>query len=105
MKRIAMLLAFLPALALGADKVTLKMADPHPDRTNTWGAVIEVINAEFKAANPGVEIVTESPALEREVTVGRRELRVEAGAEEVDGVLHQVVVRGVHRVGQRAKHG
>jgi raffinose/stachyose/melibiose transport system substrate-binding protein len=60
MKRIAMLLAVLPALALGADKVTLKMADPHPDRTNTWGAVIEVINTEFKAANPGVEIVTES---------------------------------------------
>lgn len=61
MKRIAILLAaVLPALALGADKVTLKMADPHPDRTNTWGAVIEVINAEFKAANPGVDIVTES---------------------------------------------
>ncbi len=61
MKRLAILLAaVLPALALGADKVTLKMADPHPDRTNTWGAVIEVINAEFKAANPGVEIVTES---------------------------------------------
>ena len=61
MKRIAVLLvALLPALALGAEKVTLKMADPHPDRTNTWGAVIEAINAEFKAANPGVEIVTES---------------------------------------------
>jgi len=61
MKRIAVLLAaLLPALALGAEKITLKMADPHPDRTNTWGAVIEVINAEFKAANPGVEIVTES---------------------------------------------
>jgi ABC-type glycerol-3-phosphate transport system substrate-binding protein len=25
-----------------------------------WGAVIEKINAEFKAATPGVEIVTES---------------------------------------------
>lgn len=61
MKRIAILFAaVLPVLALGADKVTLKMADPHPDRTNTWGAVIEVINAEFKAANPGVDIVTES---------------------------------------------
>jgi raffinose/stachyose/melibiose transport system substrate-binding protein len=61
MKRIAILLAaLLPALALGAEKVTLKMADPHPDRTNTWGAVIEVINTEFKAANPGVDIVTES---------------------------------------------
>ena len=61
MKRIAILLAaLLPALALGAEKITLKMADPHPDRTNTWGAVIEAINAEFKAANPGVDIVTES---------------------------------------------
>jgi raffinose/stachyose/melibiose transport system substrate-binding protein len=62
MKRLAILLAAVlgPGLALGAETVTLKMADPHPDRTNTWGAVIEVINAEFKAANPGVEIVTES---------------------------------------------
>lgn len=59
------------ALALGAvvslaapvaaqTKVTLKMGDNLPDRTNTWGAVVEQINAEFKAANPGTEIVTES---------------------------------------------
>src|SRR5262245_32619458 len=41
-------------------KVTLKMGDNLPDRTNTWGAVVEQINAEFKAANPGTEIVTES---------------------------------------------
>ena len=40
--------------------VTLKMGDPHPDRATGWGAVIEKINAEFKAAHPGVEIVTES---------------------------------------------
>ncbi|HYD43096.1 MAG TPA: extracellular solute-binding protein [Anaeromyxobacter sp.] len=61
MKRLVLLAALLaPALALGADKVTLKMGDNYPDRTNTWGAVIETINAEFKAANPGIEIVTES---------------------------------------------
>jgi len=63
MKRIAILLAALvlaPALAFGADKITLKMGDNLPDRTNTWGAVVETINAEFKAAHPGVEIVTES---------------------------------------------
>ncbi|HET6438639.1 MAG TPA: extracellular solute-binding protein [Anaeromyxobacter sp.] len=61
MMRTAILAALLaPALAAGADKVTLKMGDNLPDRTNTWGAVVETINAEFKAANPGVEIVTES---------------------------------------------
>jgi len=63
MKRFATLLAALalaPALALGAEKITLKMGDNLPDRTNTWGSVVETINAEFKAANPGVEIVTES---------------------------------------------
>ncbi len=61
MKRLVLLAALLaPALAVAADKVTLKMADNLPDRTNTWGAVVETINAEFKAANPGVEIVTES---------------------------------------------
>ncbi|HTT38707.1 MAG TPA: extracellular solute-binding protein [Burkholderiales bacterium] len=54
----AMLLA--PGLALGADKIILKMGDNLPDRTNGWGAVVERINAEFKAANPGVEIITES---------------------------------------------
>jgi len=63
MKRIAIPFAALvlaPALALGADKVTLKMGDNLADRTNGWGAVVETINAEFKAQNPGVEIVTES---------------------------------------------
>jgi raffinose/stachyose/melibiose transport system substrate-binding protein len=64
MKRILAMCAVLiaaAALTVGAQaKITLKMGDPHPDRTNTMGAVIEKINAEFKAANPGVEIVTES---------------------------------------------
>lgn len=49
------------AATLGAQaKTTLKMGDNLPDRTTTWGAVVEKINAEFKAANPGVEFVTES---------------------------------------------
>jgi raffinose/stachyose/melibiose transport system substrate-binding protein len=51
----------LPAVRAGADsRVTIKMGDPHPDRSNTWGAIIEQINSEFKAAHPGTEIVTES---------------------------------------------
>ena len=50
----------LPTLAMAADKVTVKMADNLPDRNSGWGAVVETINAEFKAANPGVDIVTES---------------------------------------------
>jgi raffinose/stachyose/melibiose transport system substrate-binding protein len=41
-------------------KITLKMGDNHPDRNTGVGAVIERINAEFKAAHPDVEIVTES---------------------------------------------
>jgi raffinose/stachyose/melibiose transport system substrate-binding protein len=54
-------LVVLVAPRVPADtKVTLKMSDNLPDRTNTWGAVVEQINAEFKAANPGAEIVTES---------------------------------------------
>ncbi len=62
MKRVAIvLLALCLAAGLWAQgKVTLKMGDNLADRTTTWGAVVEQINAEFKAANPGVEIVTES---------------------------------------------
>jgi raffinose/stachyose/melibiose transport system substrate-binding protein len=41
-------------------KITLKMGDNHPDRNTGVGAVIERINAEFMAAHPNVEIVTES---------------------------------------------
>ena len=50
----------LPALGFGADQITLKMGDNLSDRTNGWGAIVETINSEFKAAHPGVEIVTES---------------------------------------------
>lgn len=64
MKRIllaGLVLAALAAAGLGAQAATtLKMGDNLPDRTTTWGAVVEKINAEFKAANPGVDIVTES---------------------------------------------
>ena len=62
MKRIVVaLLALCIAGALGAQaKVTLKMGDNLSDRSTGWGAVVEQINTEFKAANPGVDIVTES---------------------------------------------
>lgn len=54
-------LCLCPLAGRAADaKVTLKMGDNIPDRTNTWGAVIEQINAEFKTAHPNVDIVTES---------------------------------------------
>jgi raffinose/stachyose/melibiose transport system substrate-binding protein len=53
--------ALVPASAAHAEpKVTLKMGDNLPDRNNTWGAIIEQINSEFKTAHPGTEIVTES---------------------------------------------
>jgi len=61
MKRLVVLtLALCAAGGLWAQNVTLKMGDNLSDRTTTWGAVVEQINAEFKKANPGVEIVTES---------------------------------------------
>jgi raffinose/stachyose/melibiose transport system substrate-binding protein len=54
-------LAALPARRADAQpKLTLKMGDNLPDRNNTWGAIVEQINTEFKAAHPGTEIVTES---------------------------------------------
>jgi raffinose/stachyose/melibiose transport system substrate-binding protein len=54
-------LALVPASAAHAEpKVTLKMGDNLPDRSNTWGAIVEQINSEFKTAHPGTEIVTES---------------------------------------------
>ncbi|HOJ98906.1 MAG TPA: extracellular solute-binding protein [Termitinemataceae bacterium] len=42
------------------ETIVLKMGDNIPDRTTGWGAVIEKINADFKAAHPNVQIVTES---------------------------------------------
>lgn len=54
-------LALWPALRVEAQpKVTIKMGDNLPDRSNTWGAIVEQINSEFKTAHPGAEIVTES---------------------------------------------
>jgi raffinose/stachyose/melibiose transport system substrate-binding protein len=54
-------LALLPAVRAGAQtKVTIKMGDNLPDRRNTWGAIVEQINEEFKAAHAGTVIVTES---------------------------------------------
>ena len=63
MKRTAFLfvaLALTPTLGIAEPKITLKMGDNLPDRTNTWGAIVEQINSEWKTAHPGVEIVTES---------------------------------------------
>jgi raffinose/stachyose/melibiose transport system substrate-binding protein len=57
---VVLALVLAAARAPADTKVTLKMGDNLPDRTNTWGAVVEQINAEFKAANPGTEFVTES---------------------------------------------
>jgi raffinose/stachyose/melibiose transport system substrate-binding protein len=56
----SVLLAALPAPAGAESKITIKMGDNLPDRNNTWGAIVEQINSEFKAAHPGTEIVTES---------------------------------------------
>src|SRR3954467_3957410 len=53
-------LAALAAPAGAESKLTIKMGDNLPDRSNTWGAIVEQINSEFKAAHPGTEIVTES---------------------------------------------
>lgn len=50
----------VPAPAGAESKITIKMGDNLPDRSNTWGAIVEQINSEFKAAHPGTEIVTES---------------------------------------------
>ena len=61
MKRtVVVLLALCVAAGVWAQNITLKMGDNLPDRTNGWGAVVEQINAEFKAAHPGVSFVTES---------------------------------------------
>jgi len=59
MKRTLFLLLAL-CVAAGLWAQTLRMADNLADRTNGWGAVVEQINAEFKAANPGVDFTTES---------------------------------------------
>jgi raffinose/stachyose/melibiose transport system substrate-binding protein len=60
MRTLARFFLALTLCGIANAKTTLKMGDNLPDRANTWGAVVEQINAEFKAANPGVEIVTES---------------------------------------------
>jgi raffinose/stachyose/melibiose transport system substrate-binding protein len=64
-KVLAIMLGVILVLAFGsqgfaADTTVLKFADNLPDRTQTWGAVVEQINAEFLKAHPGVEIETES---------------------------------------------
>ncbi len=56
---LTMMLAF-GSQGIAAEKIVLKFADNLPDRTQTWGAVVEQINAEFLEKHPGVEIETES---------------------------------------------
>lgn len=46
--------------AAAADKTVMKLADNLPDRTQTWGAVFEQINAEFMQKHPELQIETES---------------------------------------------
>lgn len=46
--------------AAAADKIVMKLADNLPDRTQTWGAVFEQINAEFMQKHPELQIETES---------------------------------------------
>ncbi len=53
-------LALLPALAWSADKIVMRMGDNLPNRTAAWGAVVEMINAEFIKEHPNVSFDTES---------------------------------------------
>ncbi len=53
-------LTLLPALGWGADKIVMRMGDNLPNRTGTWGAVVEQINAEFIKTHPNVSFETES---------------------------------------------
>ncbi|HEX3765520.1 MAG TPA: extracellular solute-binding protein [Kofleriaceae bacterium] len=55
-----LVLMLIPVLASAESRITIKMGDNLPDRSNTWGAIVEQINREFKAAHPGTEIATES---------------------------------------------
>jgi len=64
---LAAVLILLPALLWAGGKqekkpeqILLKMGDNLPDRTGTWGAVVEQINAEFIKEHPNVKIETES---------------------------------------------
>jgi raffinose/stachyose/melibiose transport system substrate-binding protein len=58
---LALAVALVPVSRVAAQPpVTIKMGDNLPDRSNTWGAIVEQINDEFKTAHPGTQIVTES---------------------------------------------
>ncbi len=43
-----------------AEKIVMRMGDNLPDRTDTWGAVVEQINADFIKEHPNVSFETES---------------------------------------------
>jgi raffinose/stachyose/melibiose transport system substrate-binding protein len=57
---VALVLALLPALSWAAPKIVMRMGDNLTDRQNTWGAVVEQINADFTKAHPDVSFETES---------------------------------------------
>lgn len=58
---LSLLFAMVAINGFSAPKqITLRMGDNLPDRQNTWGAVVEQINAQFEKDHPGVKIVTES---------------------------------------------
>ena len=56
----ALALVLLPALTWGAGKIVMRMGDNQTDRQNTWGAVIEQINADFLKDHPNLSFETES---------------------------------------------
>ncbi len=65
---LAAALALLPALAWAGgtgeaksgEKIHMRLSDNLTDRTGTWGAVVEQINAEFMKEHPNVTFETES---------------------------------------------
>lgn len=65
---LALACALVPALGFAAggaetkkaEKIVMRMGDNLPDRKGTWGAVVELINAEFITQHPNVSIETES---------------------------------------------
>lgn len=57
---LAAALAVLPAVGWSADKIVMRLGDNLPNRTAAWGAVVELINAEFIKLHPNVSFDTES---------------------------------------------
>ncbi len=63
MKKFVVVLCAAVLLTAGVSaqtKTSIKLGDNLPDRTSGMGLVFDTINAEFKAANPGVDFAVES---------------------------------------------